>query len=205
MLKVLGRSSSHNVQKVMWCLAELGLACERVDIGGPYGGNRDAAYLALNPHGVVPTLLDGETVVWESNTILRYLCSRHPGRLYPPEAVPRSEVERWMDWQLGTLAPAIVPLYQAIVRTLPERRDAGAIEAHRSRTAAAIARLDAALADRAFVAGSALTLADICLGPSAYRWFALPIRRDETPALRRWYETLTQRPAYRDHVMLELT
>src|SRR3546814_16534461 len=84
----------------MWCAAELGVPVERIDVGGKFGGNKESAYLKLNPNGVVPTLIDRATVVWESNTILRYLCNTTPGTLYPAAAPERQEVERWMDWQL---------------------------------------------------------------------------------------------------------
>lgn len=205
MLRVLGRSSSHNVQKVMWCLAELGLPSERVDVGGKFGGNRDAGYLQLNPNGVVPTLVDGAVVVWESNTILRYLCNQNPSGLYPRDAMQRSQVERWMDWQLGTLSRSIVPLYQAIVRTPLDRRDAAKIEEHRLATTGLLSLLDDALRSRPYLASNDLTLADVCLGPSVYRWFALPIQREEMPALRRWYEELAKRATYQAHVMLPLS
>jgi len=99
MLKIWGRTTSSNVQKVLWCCAELGLEYERVDLGGPFGGNQDPEYLALNPNGLVPTVKDGDLVMWESNTICRYLCTTHNGeRLYPTAPAIRTHVERWMDW-----------------------------------------------------------------------------------------------------------
>jgi glutathione S-transferase len=99
MIKIWGRSTSLNVQKVLWCCVELGIAFQRIDWGGPFGGNDDPAYLEMNPNGRVPTIEDGDKIVWESNTILRYLCAVHGGaRLHPPDAYRRSEVERWMDW-----------------------------------------------------------------------------------------------------------
>src|SRR5438034_8862245 len=92
-----GRASSSNVQKVLWCCAELDLPFERVDLGGPFGGNRDPEYLQLNPNGLVPTVKDGDLVMWESNTICRYLASTRDGeRLYPRDPVARTHVERWM-------------------------------------------------------------------------------------------------------------
>jgi glutathione S-transferase len=204
MLKVLGRASSSNVQKVMWCLTELGQPCERVDIGGKFGGNKEESYLRLNPNGVVPTLIDGDDAVWESNTILRYLGNRFPSSLYPSAARPRSDVECWMDWQLGTLNAGITPLYQSIARTPPEQRRAEVTEAHRQVTEKWLRTLELALGERPFMAATTLTLADIALGASVYRWFELPIERAPMPALRDWYERLQQRPAFRDHVMVGL-
>lgn len=204
MLKVLGRASSSNVQKVMWCLAELGQSCERVDVGGKFGGNKEADYLRLNPNGVVPTLIDGDSVVWESNTILRYLGNRFESPLYPWDARQRAEIERWMDWQLGTLNAGITPLYQSIVRTPREQRRADVIEAHRQATENWLRVLEQALRQRPFVASLSFTLADIALGASVYRWFELPIERPQMPALHDWYKRMQQRPAFRDHVMVGL-
>jgi glutathione S-transferase len=96
MLKIWGRASSSNVQKVLWCCAELDLPFERIDLGGPFGGNRDPEYLQLNPNGLVPTVKDGDLIMWESNTICRYLASTRNGeRLYPRDPAARTHVERW--------------------------------------------------------------------------------------------------------------
>ena len=204
MLKVLGRASSSNVQKVMWCLAELALPSERLDYGGGFGGNREETYLRLNPNGVVPTLIDGEHVVWESNTILRYLGNTLGEDLYPRQPERRSEVECWMDWQLGTLNNGITPLFQSIARTPADQRRPELIEQHRAATARWMSLLDTALAQREFVAGSALSLADIALGPSVYRWFELSVARPQQPHLRAWFERMAKRSGYRAHVMVGL-
>ena len=212
MLKVLGRATSSNVQKVVWALDEMDVEYERSDIGGSFGGNREADYLRLNPNGLIPTLIDGDAVVWESNTILRYLANRFGwSALYPgaSHALARSEVECWMDWQQTSLNPGIGPLFVSIIRTPPSQRDAALIEQHRERTLQALRVLDAALArrfaDGPFVCGEAFTLADIALGPQVHRWFELPIERDELPALARWHEKLRHRPAFARHVMIGLS
>ena len=107
MLKIWGRASSSNVQKVLWCCAELDIEFERVDVGGPFGGNRDPEYLAMNPNGLVPTVKDGDLVMWESNTICRYLAATRNGEhLYPRDPAARTHVERWMDWQLAVIGAA---------------------------------------------------------------------------------------------------
>jgi glutathione S-transferase len=120
MLKIWGRATSSNVQKVLWCCAELDLEFERVDVGGPFGGNRDPEYLAMNPNGLVPTVKDGDLVMWESNTICRYLATVHNGeRLYPRDPAARTHVERWMDWQLAVIAPPMGQLLFGLVRSAP--------------------------------------------------------------------------------------
>ncbi len=121
MLKIWGRATSSNVQKVLWCCAELDLEFERVDVGGPFGGNRDPEYLAMNPNGLVPTVKDGDLVMWESNTICRYLATTRNGEhLYPRDPAARTHVERWMDWQLAVIGAPMGQLLFGLVRSTPE-------------------------------------------------------------------------------------
>ena len=199
MLKVLGRRTSSNVQKVLWCLDELGQPFTREDYGGEFGRNNDPEYLALNPNGVVPTLIDGELVFWESNTILRYVASKYGATgLYPVNPVERALCERWMDWQLSNMSPAITPLFIALIRTAPEKRDEATIAWSIQRSRRLFAILDDVLSDRQYLNGSALTLADLCLGISAFRWFEMPVDRGEVlPYLEKWYSRLRDRSAFR--------
>jgi glutathione S-transferase len=201
-LTVLGRADSSNTQKVMWLLAEIDQRCHRVDIGGKFGGNKEPAYLQKNPNGVVPTLIDTDTVVWESNTILRYLSNRFERfDLYPRDSVQRAWVEGWMDWQLGTLGLVNAMLFRSVARTPVDQRVPKVIEEHRDRNAKLFTVLDQALEGREYLGGDALTLADIALGPATYRWFELPIERPEYTNLRRWYDLLRQRSAFQEHVV----
>ena len=135
-MKVWGRRNSINVQKVLWCCAELDIPFERVDVGGPFGGNRDPHYLQLNPNGLVPTISDEGFVLWEANVIVRYLAAKHGARmLYPEDLTVRADADRWMDWQMGTLWAAMRPVFIGLVRTPPEERDLASIEAATKRTA----------------------------------------------------------------------
>lgn len=202
MIRLLGRKTSSNVQKVLWCLHELGLPFAREDYGGPFGRTREPAYLRLNPNGTVPTLIDGDLVLWESNAIVRYLCNRYgPTPLYPPEPAARARVERWMDWQLGTLAEAFLPLYRALVR---EGCSPAQVEPLRARSAQPFTLLDGALDDAPFLAGTQLTLAEIALGPLVYRWLALPLERPHLPRLATWYGRFDERTAFRATVAIGL-
>jgi glutathione S-transferase len=202
MVRLLGRRTSSNVQKVLWCLRELDVPFEREDYGGAFGKTRDPQYLRLNPNATVPTLVDGDVVLWESNTILRYLCNRcGPTTWYPFEPAVRAHVERWMDWQLGTLAQAFLPLYRALVR---EGRAVSELSAMHERAAALFTLLDGALEDRPFLGGTEPTLAEIALGPLVYRWFALSIERPHLPRLAAWHGRFAIRPAFRDEVAIGL-
>lgn len=204
-LKIWGRKTSSNVQKVLWCCDELGIPFERIDVGGPFGGNDDPKYRALNPNGLVPTIEDGGLVLWESNSILRYLARKHGiGRLYPERLEEAATAERWMDWQIAHIGPAINPVFMGFVRTPPEKRDMAAIEAARQRTAALWKIVEAHLAGRQYMNGSSFSVADIPLGIVAYRWYTMPIERPEFPAIAAWYRRLQQRKPFKTHIMLPL-
>lgn len=205
-IKIWGRKDSINVQKVLWCCDELGLAYDRIDIGGRFGGNKEKPYLDLNPNGLVPTIEDGSFVLWESNSIMRYLVEKYGGgKLLPPTVEGRANANRWMDWQLTTLGPAIVPLFWGLVRTPEEKRDRTAIESALEKTSKTWKILDDYLAKSSYLAGDAFSIGDIPLGAWAYRWFNLPIERPKLDHLKRWYDSLCQRPAYRTHVMIPMT
>jgi glutathione S-transferase len=202
-LTLWGRLSSCNVQKAVWLLEELGLPYERIDAGGDFGGLDDPAYLAMNPYGRVPTLRDGDVVVWESEAILRYLAARYGApALWSDDAAERAAVDQWLAWTAAALYRDWIDLFWARVRTPPERQDAETIEALRHRTADRYAFLDGELAARDYIAGDAFSLADIAAGMTLYRWYEMPIERPALPRLEAWYARLRERPAYRKAVCI---
>jgi glutathione S-transferase len=196
MLRILGRGTSGNVQKVVWLLEELGEQYVREDYGRQFNNTQTAEYLALNPHAKVPTLLDGELAVWESNTILRYVCNKLlKGReLYPAEPGARSQVERWMDWQLAALNAPYLGVFRE-AKKKPEERGAN-FAADAKELATQLELLEKGTAGRAFIAGSAFSIADVCLGPIIDRVFGFPISLPDLPGLRGWHMKVTARPAY---------
>lgn len=202
MLKIIGRKTSSNVQKVLWVCGELDLPFEREDLGGPFGGNDTPEYRALNPNGRVPTIIDDGFVLWESNSCTRYLAARHaPGTLYPDDLQVRANGERWMDWQLTIVSPAMVPVFWGLVRTPPEKRDNARIEEARQKLSGVMGILDAHLKESKYVAGDSFTVGDIPLGIAAYRWFNMEMQREDHPNLKRWYDLLTERPPFQEHIM----
>lgn len=206
MLKIWGRANSINVQKVMWCVHELGIAHERIDAGMQYGVVDEPAYRAKNPNGRVPTIEDGDFILWESNAIVRYLAAKHSGgALWPASLQERADADRWMDWCTSTVAVPMHPLFWQLVRTPAEKRNAAAIEEARVQAEANFRILDAQLAQHAFVAGDALSAGDIPLGCFTHRWKVLPIARPALANLDAWCARLEARPAYRDNVMLPLS
>ena len=205
MLKIFGRPNSANVQKVLWTCAELNLPYQRIDAGLEYGVNDTPPYLAMNPMGLVPTIVDDGFVLWESNACVRYLAAKHGlGTLCPADLRVRADAERWMDWA-HTLTVTISPMFWGLVRTPPERRDLGLIEAKRKEVARLLAMLDANLRKRPYVAGERLTIGDIPFAAHVYRWFNLAIERPDLPHLRAWYERLVAREPYRKIVMIPIT
>jgi len=205
-LRIWGRLSSVNVQKVVWCADELGLAYERIDAGGKFGGNDTPRYLAMNPNGLVPVIEDDDFVLAESNAIVRYLAARHRATGLWPEAVrSRSEVDRWMEWQSTEFTPAMRDAFWQLIRVPVDKRDPGVIEASRGKSEKLSGILDGVLASRAYVAGDTFTLADIVAGCAAHRWLNLPLERRPRPHLERWYASLRSRPASRQVISQALS
>ena len=203
MIKIWGRNNSVNVQKVMWAVGELGLAHTRLDVGGAFGKTKEAPYLAMNPNALVPTLEEEDGfILWESNTIVRYLAGKHDkaGALEPKDAKQRAKASQWMDWQLSVLGPAITPVFWGLIRTPPEKRDMAAIKAGSEKTVAAMQILDAQLGKTKFVAGDAFSYGDIPVGVMCYRYRQLVPDRPATPNLDRWYGAIAARKAFQDHV-----
>ncbi len=206
MLKVLGRANSSNVQKVMWTIGELGLAHERVDLGGAFGGLDKPDYVKLNPNGVVPTLIDGDLVMWESNAMVRHLASKHDaGGLWPSDPNQRAIADMWMDWQQTTLLRDWVAVFFGVYRTPEQYRDKAANDAAIKRLGGHYATVDARLEGRRFIAGDRLTMGDIPLGMSLYRYFEMDIERPKLPNVEAWYARLQERPAYREHAMVDFS
>lgn len=205
MLKIWGRKTAINVQKVLWACGELGLDYQREDAGLAFGVVDQPFYLAMNPNGRVPTIEDDGFVLWESNAILRYLAAKHGDgnatSLYPAEPRARAIVEQWMDWQIFSLWPQVAPLYLALHRPPPEGVKAATIAGYVARSNQAWQIVDRQLATRDYIAGSSFTLADISIGMWLYRWFEMDIERENLPALERYYERLRQREPFRTHIM----
>jgi glutathione S-transferase len=197
MLRIWGRLSSVNVQKVVWCADELGLAYERVDAGGKFGRNDTPEYLAMNPNGLVPVIEEDGFVLYESNAIVRYLAARAGSFLFPVDLRQRADVDRWMEWQSTNYTPAMVAAFWQLIRTPEGQRDAAAIEASRAKSEKLTGVLDAHLAQRQYLSGDAFSAADLVVGCAAHRWLHLPVKRERRPHFERWYAELAARPASR--------
>jgi len=203
MIKIWGRNTSSNVQKAMWAVGELGIEHQRIDVGGSFGKNNEPPYLAMNPNGLVPTLEeeDGFTL-WESNSIVRYLAGKFDksGVLEPKDAKQRALASQWMDWQLSVVGPAIGPAFWGLIRTPEEKRDHAAIKASQDKASVAMKMLDAQLGKTQYVAGPNFSYGDIPVGIMCYRYRQLVPGRPPTPHLDRWYDAISSRKAFKDHV-----
>lgn len=198
MLRLLGRQTSGNVQKVIFLLEEMGTPYQREDYGRQFN-NTGGDYLKLNPHGKVPTLVDGDLAIWESHTILRYLAAKHGSPLYPTDLAARSHVERWMDWLLASLNPGYVTIFLNSKKPETERGPLWSV--HAQEVAANLTALDNALtAGGPWIAGASMSLADIALGPIVHRCLAFPIDLPAAPKLRAWHKAISERPAFKKTV-----
>lgn len=203
MLIIWGRDTSSNVQKLLWACTEMGVAYDRRDMAGKFGFTEE--YLAMNPNRVVPTIDDDGFVLWESNACLRYLAAQHDaGGLWPEDLQVRGNADRWMDWATTTLWSVLRPAFHQLIRTPEDKRDMDAVAEAAALTNEYSEILDSWLAGRDFVCGDQFTMGDIPLGIAAYRWYALDIPREDRPNIRAWYERLTERPGYQEHVMIPL-
>lgn len=201
MLRILGKQSSINVRKVLWTCEELGLPYQQEDWGAGYRATDSPAFLALNPNAMVPVLVDGDFVLWESNTICRYLAGRASDTcLLPLEPARRASVEQWMDWQATELNNAWRYAFMALVRQSPAHQDPAAIEASIAGGNRHMRILERQLERGGpFVCGDAFTLADVVLGLSVNRWAMTPLAHPHLPAVRAYYDRLDQRAAFRRH------
>jgi glutathione S-transferase len=206
MLQIWGRLSSINVRKVVWAAQEAGASFNRRDAGAHFGIVRTPDYLRLNPNAMVPTLQDGDLVLWESNVIVRYLASRHPGSgLLPDNTAQRFIAEQWMDWQQTSFNPAGRDAFIQLIRTPAGERQATLVEQSVARTAPLLDLLERHLAQSPYMAGDAFSMADIPLGCEMHRWYGLPLAHAPRAHLDDWYARLRARPASRGVLDLPLS
>ena len=197
-LKILGKASSINVRKVLWTCDELGLSYEREDWGSGFASTHSPEFVRLNPNAQVPVIIDEAGVLWESNTICRYLAGKQQNtELLPHEPAARARVEQWMDWQATTLNPTWGYAFLALGRPTPGYDDPARIAASVEAWNKAMAILDQRLTETAaHAAGHDFTLADVVLGVSVHRWMATPMERAALPAVEAYYARLKERPEF---------
>ncbi|MDX7991864.1 glutathione S-transferase family protein [Xenorhabdus littoralis] len=205
MITVWGRKTSSNVQALMWCIDELGLPFTRYDIGHKYGGNDTAEFLSMNPNGTVPVIKDGDgTPIWETGAILRYLANRYAkSPFWPEDLEARTNIDKWAEWSKINIALNFTaPIFWRIVRTAPQfqNQDDIAKAIHKLSNMLDIAEIQ--LKQHDFIAGDCFTLADIQFGHILYRYFDMKINRTKHPEIIKYYDRLTERPAFKEHVMI---
>jgi glutathione S-transferase len=192
-MKLLGRKTSGNVQKVLWLLEELKLPYEREDYGRQFNNTQTSDYLSKNPNAKVPTLIDDEVIIWESNTILRYLANKARSPLYPTDPARRTHVERWMDWQLASLNNPYLAMFRE-AKLEPAKRSAD-FAAQQKDLGTQLSILDKTMGK--WVAGDEMTLADICLGPIVYRCLRFGVELPELPKVKQWDAAISSRDAFK--------
>ena len=205
MLKIYGRTTSTNVQKVIWAVAELGIPHERIDAGGTFGKLDTPQYQAVNPNRLIPAIDDNGFTLWESHAIVRYLADTYGrGTLCPQDRRAYATADQWMDWSHTTIQPDVIAtLFWGLIRTPAAERNVAGIEAAAKRAGEKLAILDAHLKGRDYIGGMTLSMADIPVGTLMYRYFTLPISRPSLPNVEAWYARLCARPAYKTHVCVD--
>lgn len=205
MLKVWGRQDSSNVQALMWCIGELGLAHERIDAGHRFGGTDTPEFKAMNPNQTVPVLQDGDQPpLWETGAILRYLANRYADEAFwPRELLARTEVDRWAEWSKINIAQGFTaPIFWRVVRTAPQDRDPKAISEAVAALEQKLRIAEDRLSRHDHLVSDAFTLADIQFGHILYRYYDIDIARSFLPHLRAYYDRIAAHPAFREHVMV---
>ncbi len=205
-IKILGRHTSYNVQKVLWLADELELQYEHTELGGSFGGTDTADFLALNPIGKVPVLIFGDQPITESNTIIRFLADHYaPNQWIATDALERTVVNRWLDWSIDRLEPAFVEVFWGYYRQPADQRDWPAINKGIQNTAYCLNVLAKQLADNPFLSGQTITLADICTGVYLHRLKHIDLNIEFPDAVQNWYKRLSERPAYQKWGMSDFT
>ena len=202
MLRILGRANSFNVRKVLWLCGELGIPFEREDWGRGYRSTDDAQFLALNPIGLVPAVVDDGKILRESNTIVRYLATKHwPDEIYPRDPYKRANVEQWMDWANYETSISLRGAFLGGQLNEPPWNNPWFVEQGRRQIAKEVGQLNAHFADGGpYVIGTAFTIGDIPIGLVVNRWFSMTFERPDYPHVARYYERLSERPAYLRYV-----
>lgn len=204
MITVWGRATSSNVQLVMWAIGELGLAHERIDVGGNFGGTDAPDYRRMNPNGLVPTMRDGDLVLWESAACLRYLAARYgDAAFWPPDPADRAPLDMWAEWSKTTFGPAFNgAVFWPLVRVRAADRDMAAVARAVEALKPVAGRLDARIGTGPWLGGDRFSFADVMAGHLLYRYFTLDFDRAETPGLAAYYARLRERPAFATHAMV---
>ena len=203
MITIYGRANSINVRKVLWLCEDIDVKFERLDYGRGFKDANSPELLALNPHAMVPVVVDGKTAIWESNTCLRYLNGKYGTEdIYPKDVTARAQVDQWMDWQLGHFQPAITPIFFARHLKNPDVTPE-AVKAAIERTG----KMMKILSDQidgagGHIAGPKITLADYAIGPGVHRWYTLVPETAKMPPLEAYYKRLSERPGYKKFVLI---
>jgi len=201
MLRIYGYTQSINVRKVLWTCAELDLRFEQEDWAGPFRSTADPAFRSLNPVGLVPVIDDDGTILWESNTIVRYLAASRARRdLLPDDPIQRARIEMWMDWQVSDFNNSWRVAFQGLVRQNPDHQDTGAIERSLSTFAGMVAIVEAHLAKTGdYICGPQFCVADISMGLSIHRWRSIPASKPGFAHVDRYYDRLCERAGFRQY------
>ena len=202
MLEVWGRKNSNQVIHVMWTVGELNLDYKRHNVGGSFGGLKNEDYKKLNPNLYIPTIKDGNFVLWESYAIIRYLSKKYGyGSLWPKDICEAALADQWIEWFQETLMPKLFPIFWNKVRVSENDRDNNKIEEMVKNLNSIMEILEKQLDGKNYIIGDSFTMGDIPVGAGMFKYFELDITRPSFPNIEKWYSKLCQREAYKEHAM----
>lgn len=203
MITIYGRQNSSSVQLVMWAINELSVKHQRLDYGHGHASTNTGDYLAMNPMGRVPVMLDGSVQMFESAAILRYLGAKYGcDEFWPEDPKQRGPLDTWAEWGKNTFTEAVLEIFVYDVRLPPETRDPEVLAKASEHLATLAEMLDGRISDNEWIGGEDFTFADIACGHILYRYFSLNWQRPELENLSRYYDRLQKRPAFAEHVMV---
>jgi len=201
LITVWGRPDSTNVRKVIWCLHELNLPFEHILAGGQYGLTTSSEYLSMNPNGLVPCLKDNDFLLWESNTILRFLVEKYGKEsIYLSDIESRYSAERWMDWCLSTLVPNF-RIIMLQIKLPKDQQNANTLSKAILLFEQKLELLNEYLKYNKMIAGENFSVADIALGSYFHSWNKVKVKKNnDFPAIERWYAALISRDAFKNTI-----
>ncbi len=205
-MKLYGRTTSFNVQKILWLLEELHISYEHIELGGKFGGLDSSEFGRMNPMRKVPVLVDDDKVIWESHTILRYIAATYGKDIwFKEDAYERSLYERWMDWSHLMFQQAFMGTFWGYYRMPESKRDMNQVDKDLQICLDCLNQLESALTNKNYLLGTEISLADICSGAILYRLTSQGLNVPLPENVHRWYESLKRRPAYQNAIMSDFS
>ncbi|MCP4297805.1 MAG: glutathione S-transferase family protein [Proteobacteria bacterium] len=205
-MRIWGRDSSFNVQKVLWMLEELSVVYEQIQVGGKYGRLNTLEFAQKNPRKKIPVIHDGSGYIYESHTIIRYLAANYSRRnLWKDSPFERSLIERWMDWSQTAFQPSFMRLFWGYYRMPVEKRDLRVVNSSLLECDEHLKLLNLQLEKNSYLVGDQFSIADITCGAVLYRLCNMGLDIELPLKVQVWYRQLKRRDGYQKWIMKDFS